>query len=325
MEKQDMGRVLCLRPATEDWRELVRGFLSLRAASTRAQYFQSLREFEEVIGHELLNATEADVYKFSEWALAKKGYKSRMDPNDKTASRITVKSKLVCLQNLYLHLAKQDLCHGNPFEGPLRLFANARAGEKRPTGALTVAQVRKLLEMPGGDREGIRDRAVLSLLFGAGLRISEVLKLNVADVGTSPEGTVYLRLKKTKAGRTQEHALQDWVADSIKKLLAQRRGEGAGEFDGLIAVYRSNGEVKNNRTRYDTFYRWMTRWVREAGLPVSVTSHFGRATAITQLLSQGLNYREVQEFSRHSSVRLVELYDKRRFSLEDAPQKKLKY
>jgi hypothetical protein len=48
-------------------------------------------------------------------------------------------------------------------------------------------------------------------------------------------------------------------------------------------------------------------------------------TAISKLLSDGISHREVQEFSRHSSVQMVELYDKRRIGVEDNPGKKLEY
>jgi integrase len=56
-----------------------------------------------------------------------------------------------------------------------------------------------------------------------------------------------------------------------------------------------------------------------------VTPHSARATAITRLLEQGFSHREVQEFSRHSSVLMVEKYDKRRFSLDESPGKKIFY
>jgi integrase len=62
-----------------------------------------------------------------------------------------------------------------------------------------------------------------------------------------------------------------------------------------------------------------------AGAGRYATPHSARATAITKLLADGIPHREVQEFSRHSSIQMVEWYDKRRFSVEQSPAKELSY
>lgn len=69
-----------------------------------------------------------------------------------------------------------------------------------------------------------------------------------------------------------------------------------------------NRGVASTHTLYGSWVRALTR----AGLdPRHYTPHSARATAITKLLADGVPHREVQEFSRHSSVRMVERYDKR--------------
>jgi integrase len=56
-----------------------------------------------------------------------------------------------------------------------------------------------------------------------------------------------------------------------------------------------------------------------------VTPHSARATAITKLLTDGIPHREVQAFSRHASIQMVEHYDKRRFDVERSPAKGLEF
>jgi integrase len=66
-------------------------------------------------------------------------------------------------------------------------------------------------------------------------------------------------------------------------------------------------------------------YCKAAGSTEFVSPHSARATAITKLLADGLPHRLVQEFSRHSSIQMVELYDKRRVGVEDNPGAKLKF
>ncbi len=72
-------------------------------------------------------------------------------------------------------------------------------------------------------------------------------------------------------------------------------------------------------------YRLFKDYLRRFKLNPNYSPHCARVTAITQLLKQGMNHREVQELSRHASVSMVERYDRRRFEIEESPSKKLSY
>jgi integrase len=72
-------------------------------------------------------------------------------------------------------------------------------------------------------------------------------------------------------------------------------------------------------------YRLFKHYCEKAGATQFLTPHSARATAITKLLADGIPHREVQEFSRHSSIQMVELYDKRRLTVEENPGKELDY
>ena len=72
-------------------------------------------------------------------------------------------------------------------------------------------------------------------------------------------------------------------------------------------------------------YRLFKEYLARFKLNPDYSPHCARVTAITQLLKQGMNHREVQELSRHASVAMVERYDRRRFEIEESPSKKLSY
>jgi site-specific recombinase XerD len=72
-------------------------------------------------------------------------------------------------------------------------------------------------------------------------------------------------------------------------------------------------------------YRLFKEYLKRFKLNPDYSPHCARVTAITQLLKQGMNHREVQELSRHASVAMVERYDRRRYEIEESPSKKLSY
>jgi integrase len=74
-----------------------------------------------------------------------------------------------------------------------------------------------------------------------------------------------------------------------------------------------------------TLYRRFKEICVRVGLEGDFTPHCARATAITQLLNQGFSHRDIKEFSRHSSIQMVEQYDKRRTSIDDSIAKKLSF
>ncbi len=305
------------------WRDEAATFAALHAASTAAKFRNQMAEFERVMSIDLIAATESDCMAYAKWCMQQPGYRVHGEPS--LVTRASVKFKLQNLKSICDHLQKCGYMQANPFISALHLLGKAEAGEKRQTEALTTEQVKKLMAGQADTQEGRRNLTLISLLFGAGLRISEALALTLGDICQTEEGLSFLKLRHTKAQKPQQHALQGWVGEGVQALKHQRLSEGAGAGMALITPYYSNGTAYQTPATYSAFLRWWKKWIRAAGLPATCTSHWGRATSITKLLSMGLDYRSVQEFSRHSTTRLVEMYDKRRFKLEDMPQKDLKY
>ncbi|NDC37340.1 MAG: hypothetical protein EBZ48_04735, partial [Proteobacteria bacterium] len=175
--------------------------------------------------------------------------------------------------------------------------------------------------------KGVRDRALLAALFGGALRRSEAATLRLGDVRKSNAGTIYLYLRATKAKRDAEQALPKWAAAAVIAWVKQRATDGAGSGDFLFVGYtgRAGKTPTPEPISASGVYKLFKLYCQRAGAGPYVTPHSARATAITRLLESGIAHREVQQFSRHASIQMVELYDKRRLGVEKNPGKLLEF
>jgi integrase len=106
-----------------------------------------------------------------------------------------------------------------------------------------------------------------------------------------------------------------------------RKKHGAKETDYLFVGYTGRAGSTPARVPISPagLYQLFRHYAQLAGVPAHVTPHSARATAITKLLADGIAHRKVQEFSRHSSIQMVEVYDKRRVSVDENPAGQLEF
>ena len=339
----------------------IKAFLSAKSDNTRRTYASIVNEWCEFLGapvetaeaaKRILLASDIVASAYRSYLFEKPGQKPRgerssinksknrlptlekrkataQDGFQSTQSSATIAKKFAALRRIYRMLIAAELRAGsNPFDSDRVPAPSPHAGRKRPTEMVEFALVRKIVNMPGTKTaKGRRDCAMLAILFGGGLRRSEVVKLRIADVRRSQAGTLYLRLRSTKAKRDADQALPAWVGDYIHKTLEDRAEARAQPADYLFVSFRGRGGL--NQTTHPVsshgLYELFKKYCRLAGTSDFVSPHSARATAITKLLADGIPHREVQEFSRHSSVAMVEVYDKRRIGVDQSPAKKLDY
>lgn len=243
-------------------------------------------------------------------------------------SPATIAKKIMCLRKLYEVL----IAHGcydkaNPFSPHLIPVPNPKGGRKRDTEALDFNEVPLLIDAMQDSPRATRDRAIICALFGGGLRRGEIVKLMVGDVGRTSAGTTYLLLRSTKDGGDHQQAIPEWAAEAVWALVKERLEAGAAPDDPLFVTWTGRGgTIATERAMSDvSVYLIFKRACEAAGLSGAYTPHSARATAITKLLADGTPHREVQEFSRHKSVQMVEWYDKRRFGVDKSPAKGLNF
>jgi len=245
-----------------------------------------------------------------------------------TLSAATVKKYCMCLRRAYAVLIAHKLFEGvNPFDPLLVKPPRQTDGTKRPTEMVPFHRVKELLEWGDSSPKAIRNRALLALLFGGGLRRGEAVNLLLGDIGTTPAGTWFVFLRGTKGKEDKRQAVPEWAVEHLRALMAQRHAEGAKKSHPLFNEYSGRGGLKSTERamKPGAVYQVFRQACDAIGLGPEFTPHSARASSITKLLEDGVPHREVQEFSRHRSITMVELYDKRRYEVDRGPSKKLRF
>jgi integrase/recombinase XerD len=224
------------------------------------------------------------------------------------------------LFRMYEFLRKQKHIKENPFDRCYDMLPERGPAVIAPTMMLPFHFMQPLLGMHDlSTAKGRRDRVLFALLLGGGLRISEALHLRLQDVQKTPKGTYFLVFERTKSRRPQKQVLPDWAAEIIVPYLAERQKIDPPHH----YLYHALRARTDRPVDYDGVRKTFDKHIKQLGVPVRITPHSLRATAITKMLVDGVPLREVQEFARHSSARTTEGYDKRRWSDDESPSKKM--
>jgi integrase/recombinase XerC len=237
---------------------------------------------------------QTDVALIRRWlaALHRQGYEAA-----------SVARRLYELRSCYRFLQRQRLVTDNP-----AARVRVPAVPRRLPDYLTVEQVFELLEAPDPDDPlGMRDRAILELFYSGGLRRGEVLSLRVQDVDLAARQVrVWGKGKKQRIallGRPAAQALQRYLEVGRPQLLAADP-EAAARPPVALFLNRRGRPIASART-LNTI---LSHYVRQVGLPSSVTPHTLRHSFATHLLEGGADLRVVQELLGHESVQTTTIY-----------------
>lgn len=166
---------------------------------------------------------------------------------------------------------------------------------------LPVDDVLKLLATPPEDTlAGLRDRAVLETLYGGGLRVSELVGLDVDDIDLD-EGSVRVFGKGSKE---RDVPLGTYATDALAAYLRRARpGLAARATRGELFLNQRGGRLTRQSVS-----RLLTAYARRAGITKRVTPHTLRHSFATHLLEGGADVRVVQELLGHASVSTTQVY-----------------
>lgn len=190
---------------------------------------------------------------------------------------------------------------------PTALLAPRRASTRLPV-VLTEAQVDALLASPASDDPvDVRDRAVLELLYGTGIRVSELVGLDLGDVDFTEE-LVRVTGKGDKQrlvplGRAAALALRAWLDGGSR---ASLRGAARAPGD-THAIFCNQRGRRLSRQGVDLVVRGHAR---RAGLPAATSAHTLRHSCATHMLAHGADVRVIQELLGHASVSTTQRYTK---------------
>jgi site-specific recombinase XerD len=179
--------------------------------------------------------------------------------------------------------------------------------EDRIPKVLDDVQLKKLFEVQDlNKKSGLRDRAILEVLFSTGLRVSELVKLDIESVNL--ETGEFAVLGKGRKVRTVY--LSPSSIDWLRKYLNTRQDP----FKPLFLRYSGKHMVAQDfegeslRLTVRSVQRLVKKYVMRAGISVDATPHTLRHTFATDLLRQGADLRSVQELLGHSNVSTTQIY-----------------
>ncbi len=207
-------------------------------------------------------------------------------------SPITRARKLSSLRTFVKYLKQAGLLDTDPtesLEAPIR--------RKTLPKALSQEQATELLDQADTGRTPLRDRALLELMYAAGIRASEVVGVNLTDIDFA-EGTILIRGKGNKQrvalfGQTCKGALADYLEG---ERIAPKEGD---------ALY-TNPEGRRLSTR--SVQNVVKRWALRAGLSPDVSPHTLRHSFATHMLDHGADLKSVQQLLGHESLATTQIY-----------------
>ena len=225
--------------------------------------------------------------------------------------KISISRKVAALRSFFAFLLREGRVAVNPLE-----LIQAPHYEKHVPVFLSVDEMFAVLGVKMEDGEtGLRDRAILALLYSSGIRLRELTGLNAADVNLA-EGVMRIRGKGKKerlalVGAPARAALEQYLLLDREKSVAP----GAGEDP----VFRGR---RGNRIHPRTVERIVDKYAALCGMQKKISPHAFRHSFATHLLDMGADLRTIQELLGHESLsttqrytsvsvdRLLEVYDR---------------
>ena len=240
-------------------------------------------------GRSAVDATPADLEAFVAALAGGDGERPPVAP-------ATLQRKVACLRSFYRNLLRS----GALPEDPTAQLRAPRQDRKLPQ-VLTRDEVARLLEQPaGGDPAALRDRALLETMYACGLRASEAIGVEVADLDLEA-GLLRARGKGSKerlvpVGSTAGRALEAYLRRGRPRLAGDRLEQR------LFLNHRGAGLTRQG------LYKIVQRHARSAGLASKMSPHTLRHTFATHLLAGGCDLRSLQEMLGHADIATTQLY-----------------
>ncbi len=261
--------------------------------NTLAAYRSDLLQFGRFLAERGRDATGAGAEDLSEFLAELAGGNGEGAAPSATA---TVNRKAACLRSFYRHLRREEIVE----DDPAAKLATPRRGRKLPE-VLSYAEVQKLLAQPRGDEPAVfRDRALLELMYASGLRASETISLEVADLDLE-RGVVRARGKGSKerlvpVGQKAVAAVRNYLRAGRPKLVR------SPEERKLFLNFRGGPLTRQG------LYKIVLRHGESAGLKGRMSPHTLRHSFATHLLTGGCDLRSVQEMLGHADLATTQLY-----------------
>ena len=218
--------------------------------------------------------------------------------NEQHYSRSTTARKLATLRSFYKFLVKRNHVTSNPVTS-----IKTPKQEKKLPKFLEYEDIQRLLNTPPVDTWlGARDRAIMETLYSTGMRVSEIVALNMDDVDFLGE-VIHIRGKGKKErlapiGSSALQSIQHYIE------FRNRRMANDSSFDSRVLFANKHGQRLSTRS----VRRKMDKYLTMAGLDPAISPHTLRHSFATHMLNNGADLRSVQELLGHQSLSTTQVY-----------------
>ncbi len=219
---------------------------------------------------------------------------------DRDYSAATTARKIATLRSFHKWMEKRSLIERNPM-----LAIRTPKQAKRLPKAVSVEQIEQLLAAPDdATLLGARDRAILETLYSTGIRVSEVVGINRADLDDAGEAI----LIRGKGRRERVVPLGSHALAALRRYVTMHDSElaeaGLRAEPGMpLFVNKHGGRLSSRSVR-----RKVTKYLEEVGLDPEISPHTIRHSFATHLLDNGADLRSVQELLGHQSLSSTQVY-----------------
>ena len=254
--------------------------------NTLQSYRRDLEQYKEYLsdeGKKYNKITEKDIEGFLEY----------LKEDGKKAS--TISRMIASIRSFYQYEMKNNKIKINPTEK-----IQSPKIEKKAPSILTAKEVELLLEQPKDiDLKGIRDKAMLEFAYATGMRVTEIISLNIDDVNLEQENVICKTREKQRViplGKMSINALKEYINDA-RRILVKSDKEKA-------LFVNLNGK----RLTRQGFWKIIKYYQAQAQINKDITPHTLRHSFATHLLQNGADLKSIQAMLGHSDISSTQVY-----------------
>lgn len=269
------------------------------------KFFEYLKK-ERKMAPNTLEAYRRDVLEFSAFEESRNISDLRKTPGTEVVafllklkndgkSAATVNRKLASIRAFYNYLQAKEEITANPTQN-----IKSPKIERKTLEYLTLEEIDRLLAVPDKSLRGVRDRAILELLYATGIRVTELIEADVEDINLRM-GFITCAGEQSKAriipiGRPARAALEDYIYDARKQLVKDP------EETALFVNYYGQ------RITRQGMWKILKEYGKQAGLEHKLTPNIIRNSFAVHMIQNGADLKSLQELLGHEDISATQIY-----------------
>ena len=252
---------------------------------TLLNYKKDIEEYEMFLKEKNYNYKNMDYKKCTEYLLFL---------DNRNLKKTSVSRRLSSLRTFYKYLVLNNFVDNNPF-----LLVSSPKKEKKMPKFINYSGIEEIFNIPNiKTKEGQRERVILEILYGSGVRVSELVNIKIKDIDFSNKTILIFG----KGSKERLVSFGEPALDSIKQYINDGRKQYEIESEYLI-VGKNEEQLTTRRIE-----QIIGELINKTSIKMNITPHMFRHTFATHLLDNGSDLIAVQELLGHESLASTEIY-----------------